>query len=90
MHDGNDDSDEHSHKDNCFVSRTEPNDDKRTECNFGKRIENDDIRFQYTAHGVAPPECKRNQNAEHNGNDKTDERFQKRNADMIEQRTVVV
>lgn len=75
MHDGNDDSDEHRHKDDCFVARTEPNDDERTECNFGKRIENDDIRFQYTPHSIAPPECKRNQNAKHDCNDKSDKRF---------------
>ncbi len=90
MHNGYDQSDDYRHENDRFVARSEPDDDERSECDFGKCVHYDDVRFQYASYGIAPPQRKRNQDAEYDCKNKSDDRFEQRYADMVEQCALVV
>ena len=90
MHDGDDDPDENRHKDDRFAPGAEPYDDEGTQGDFGKGVDDDDVRLEDFAHRVAPPKEQCDGESERDGDGKSCQRFPKSHADVVKECSVAV
>ena len=82
--DGDDYADQDRHKDDRAIARAYPNDDDRTECDLGERVEHDEVRFEHLAERRAPPQRDRDERPGYRRDEESGKRFHQRDGCVFE------